>query len=147
LRVRRASNADHDSVNDDLKTGETVFFGFTDANMWAGAAVSAEVPLAELGGAGYPFAEGVRDRHLDYDPSLAPIASGGYTWVAFISRRTHGNLLVKPCFRSERRRDEADLGRGHRSEPDARRGPEPPGPDCKGSPQAHGRYAGHGDAG
>lgn len=57
-----------------------------------------EVPLAKLGGAEYPFAKGSRDRHLDYEPSFAPVASGGYTWVIFISRRTYGNILVNPPY-------------------------------------------------
>ncbi|HEY1957713.1 MAG TPA: hypothetical protein VGH28_18965 [Polyangiaceae bacterium] len=36
------------------------------------------------------------DTTLQYDPSVAPIVSGGYIWVAFTSRRTYGNLSTLP---------------------------------------------------
>jgi hypothetical protein len=52
-----------------------------------------EVRLAQLDGDGYPFGAGDRDRHLSFEPSFAPIASGGYFWVAFHSRRTYGSVL------------------------------------------------------
>jgi hypothetical protein len=37
---------------------------------------------------------GQRDLDLNYEPTIAPIASGGYFWVMFTSRRTWGNRLT-----------------------------------------------------
>ncbi len=54
----------------------------------------AEARLAALDGDGYPFAAGMRDLSLNYEPTFAPVASGGYFWVVFTSRRTYGNLLT-----------------------------------------------------
>lgn len=53
-----------------------------------------EVRLAKLDGDGYPFAAGARDLALNYEPTFAPVASGGYFWVVFTSRRTYGNALT-----------------------------------------------------
>jgi hypothetical protein len=35
-----------------------------------------------------------RDEHLQFYPTVMPVASGGYFWVFFTSRRQYGNLLV-----------------------------------------------------
>jgi hypothetical protein len=35
-----------------------------------------------------------RDQHRSYEPAFAPVASGGYFWLVFHSRRTYGNRLV-----------------------------------------------------
>src|SRR5262249_22938450 len=43
---------------------------------------------------GYPFAAGTRDLGLNFEPSFAPVAAGGYFWVVFTSRRTYGNVLT-----------------------------------------------------
>jgi hypothetical protein len=59
-----------------------------------------EVRCARLDGDGYPFAAGSRDLSWNYEPSLAPVAAGGYFWVVFTSRRTYGNILTgqaEPC--------------------------------------------------
>jgi hypothetical protein len=53
-----------------------------------------EVRLAEANGDSYPFAAGDRDRTFNYEPTFAPVVSGGYAWVVFTSRRTYGNRLV-----------------------------------------------------
>ncbi|MGE3669683.1 MAG: hypothetical protein AB7K71_08485 [Polyangiaceae bacterium] len=53
-----------------------------------------EIPLDRLNGTTYPFGAGDRDRHLNYEPTFAPVASGGYFWVVFTSRRTLGNRLL-----------------------------------------------------
>jgi hypothetical protein len=36
--------------------------------------------------------QGSRDEHLDFYPTVAPIATGGYFWLYFTSRRTYGNI-------------------------------------------------------
>jgi hypothetical protein len=55
-----------------------------------------EVRLANANGDGYPFAAGDRDRSYNYEPTFAPVISGGYAWVVFTSRRTYGNRLTGP---------------------------------------------------
>ena len=43
----------------------------------------------------YSAAAGVaRDRHRSYEPTFAPVPSGGFFWLVFHSRRTFGNTLV-----------------------------------------------------
>ncbi len=50
--------------------------------------------LAKLDGDGYPFAAASpRDLSFNYEPTFAPVPSGGYFWVVFTSRRTYGNTL------------------------------------------------------
>jgi hypothetical protein len=57
-----------------------------------------ETALAALNGTGYPFAAGARDLNLNYEPTFAPVAAGGYFWLVFHSRRTYGNKLTQPAF-------------------------------------------------
>jgi hypothetical protein len=49
--------------------------------------------LGGLNGDGY-VPQGARDENKNYEPTSAPIASGGYFWVMFTSRRTYGNKLL-----------------------------------------------------
>jgi hypothetical protein len=49
--------------------------------------------LGSLNGDGY-MPQGARDENLNYEPTIAPVASGGYFWVMFTSRRTYGNRLL-----------------------------------------------------
>lgn len=35
-----------------------------------------------------------RDENKNYEPTIMPIASGGYFWIMFTSRRTYGNVLT-----------------------------------------------------
>ena len=60
-----------------------------------------EIPLAALNGTGYPFAAGARDLDLDYEPTFAPVAAGGYFWVVFHSRRTWGNAITGAAYNGE----------------------------------------------
>lgn len=53
-----------------------------------------ETRLANLDGDAYPFAAGTRDHSWNYEPTFAPVSSGGYFWVVFTSRRTYGNILT-----------------------------------------------------
>lgn len=43
------------------------------------------------------------DVHLNYEPTVNPVASGGYAWVVFTSRRLYGNVAVIPPFCSDPR--------------------------------------------
>ena len=36
------------------------------------------------------------DTQLNYEPTVNPVASGGYYWVVFTSRRLYGNILTGP---------------------------------------------------
>ncbi len=53
-----------------------------------------ETRLGQLDGDAYPFAAGDRDRNWNFEPTFAPVASGGYFWVVLTSRRTLGNELT-----------------------------------------------------
>ena len=49
--------------------------------------------LDQANGASYlPFPG--RDEHLNFYPSVMPVASGGYFWVFFTSRRQYGNAMA-----------------------------------------------------
>ncbi len=57
--------------------------------------------LANLNGDGYMPA-GARDENKNYEPTIAPIASGGYFWIMFTSRRTYGNKLTGSEYETKR---------------------------------------------
>ena len=77
----RGATADTRYSNSDLYIASTQF-------------ANNEARLATVDGDGYPFAAGSRDLSWNFEPTFAPVASGGYFWVVFTSRRTYGNLLV-----------------------------------------------------
>jgi hypothetical protein len=43
------------------------------------------------------------DADLNYEPTVNPVASGGYAWVVFTSRRMYGNEAIIPPFCSDPR--------------------------------------------
>src|SRR5262249_27804954 len=43
------------------------------------------------------------DANLNYEPTVNPVASGGYAWVVFTSRRMYGNEATIPPFCSDPR--------------------------------------------
>lgn len=43
------------------------------------------------------------DQNLNYEPTVNPVASGGYVWVVFTSRRMYGNVATIPPFCSDPR--------------------------------------------
>lgn len=45
-----------------------------------------------LGPTYLPYGE-ANEGHLNYEPTVLPVASGGYFWVVFTSRRAYGNLI------------------------------------------------------
>jgi hypothetical protein len=46
------------------------------------------------------------DETLNYEPSIAPTASGGYAWMVFTSRRMYGNVAtIDPWFSDPREHD------------------------------------------
>lgn len=91
---------------------------------WASAAGGVVTPLDKLNGVGYlphlatPLAltctadsqavGGIDPGHLDdhnanYEPTVNPVASGGYSWVIFTSRRLYGNVATIPPYCSDPR--------------------------------------------
>jgi len=91
---------------------------------WASAAGAVVTPLDKLNGVGYlPHlatppaltctADGqtvgtidprhVEDHNANYEPTVNPVASGGYSWVKFTSRRMYGNVATIPPFCSDPR--------------------------------------------
>lgn len=48
-------------------------------------------------------AEHALDHEYNYSPSVNPVASGGYVWVVFTSRRRYGNVSTLPPFCSDPR--------------------------------------------
>jgi hypothetical protein len=68
----------------------------------------------QLNGSGYlptlPATDHTDDAHLNYEPTLNPVPSGGYAWVVFTSRRLYGNVAtVKPYWSDPRYRDISTL--------------------------------------
>jgi hypothetical protein len=57
-----------------------------------------EIRLGATNGDGYPFAAGGRDLSYNFEPTFAPLNSGGFAWVVFTTRRTYGNRLTGPAF-------------------------------------------------
>lgn len=47
----------------------------------------------ETGASYLPYGEG-EESNLDYEPTVLPIAVGGYYWVVFTSRRAYGNTIA-----------------------------------------------------
>jgi hypothetical protein len=92
---------------------------------WASAAGGGSTPLDQLNGKGYlpklaapislsclgdnGYQEGTinpdhgDDVDLNYEPTVNPIAGGGYAWVVFTSRRMYGNEADIPPFCSDPR--------------------------------------------
>jgi hypothetical protein len=56
--------------------------------------------LAQVGGLEADHAD---DANLNYEPTVNPVASGGYAWVVFTSRRMYGSVADIPPFCSDPR--------------------------------------------
>ena len=69
-------------------------YGNSDLYIASTQSANNEARLAAVDGDGYPFAAGSRDLGYNFEPAFAPVASGGYFWVVFTSRRTYGNVLT-----------------------------------------------------
>jgi hypothetical protein len=69
--------------------------------------------LDQLNGLGYlpdngaPHKPGL-DATLNYEPTINPIASGGYAWVVFTSRRMYGNVAAEDPWMSDPRHYDAN---------------------------------------
>ncbi len=63
------------------------------------AVLLADEPESRNGGS-YSFPD---DTVLNYEPTVNPIASGGYMWVIFTSRRLYGSVATTPPWQSDPR--------------------------------------------
>jgi hypothetical protein len=43
------------------------------------------------------------DERLNYEPSISPVASGGYAWMVFMSRRRYGNVATRDPWQADPR--------------------------------------------
>jgi hypothetical protein len=64
----------------------------SDLHVVAVDGASPAIPLDLANGLSLP----ARDQHVSYYPTVSPVAAGGYFWVFFTSRRTYGNVMVRP---------------------------------------------------
>lgn len=86
-----------DGVGDDLAT-----WGGNTAKIFAYDRMSQQVVfLSALNGDGY-MPQGARDENKNYEPTISPVASGGYFWMMFTSRRTYGNKLTGSEYETKR---------------------------------------------
>jgi hypothetical protein len=67
--------------------------GVDDLYVAPAQAGATQITLANANGTGVLSAD---SSHLNYAPTVNPIAAGGYIWVVFTSPRDYGNLMVSP---------------------------------------------------
>lgn len=73
---------------------------------WVDTKTKTATRLDKLNGKGYlPTGPNAHDDDttLNYEPSVNPVASGGYAWVVFVSRRLYGNVATVNPFWSDPR--------------------------------------------
>ena len=73
---------------------------------WVDLKTHTAATLANLNGAAYlpsGTANHATDATLQYEPTVNPVASGGYAWVVFTSRRMYGNVATQDPFLSDPR--------------------------------------------
>jgi hypothetical protein len=73
---------------------------------WVDLATKTATPLDKLNGTGYlptygGAHTGVADSNLNYEPTVNSVASGGYAWVVFTSRRLYGNVATTDAYNSD----------------------------------------------
>ncbi len=89
---------------------------------WVNLKTHTAAPLSTVNGVGYlpvgPNSHGLgapdgssleNDTTLQYEPTVNPVASGGYAWVVFTSRRMYGNVATQDPFLGDPRNYNADL--------------------------------------
>ncbi|MDB4995168.1 MAG: hypothetical protein JWM74_2600, partial [Myxococcaceae bacterium] len=76
---------------------------------WVDTATKKAARLDKLNGLGYlPVGGNAHnlDATLNYEPTVNPVASGGYAWVVFTSRRLYGNVAtINPFWSDPRYKD------------------------------------------
>lgn len=93
----------------ELQPGRKAYFetrrgGFGEL-WWANLLDGTSHRLAKLNGDGYLPAtlEHPTDQQVNYEPTVSPIATGGYAWVVFMSRRLYGNVATVDAWTSDPR--------------------------------------------
>jgi hypothetical protein len=80
-------------VNEDLSSR----YGSRGELWWVDLGTGTAATLDQLNGADYLAARPNghdNDARLNYEPTISPVASGGYAWVVFMSRRAYGNVAT-----------------------------------------------------
>ena len=78
---------------------------------WVDLATQTTAPLDNLNGIGSDGKSYLptndknhgQDERLNYEPSISPVASGGYAWIVFMSRRIYGNVATRDPWQSDPR--------------------------------------------
>jgi hypothetical protein len=92
-----------------IESGDQYFYtrsGGKGELWWANLATGESHPLDRANGSDYLPTGPNRhdaDHELGYEPTVAPIASGGYAWIVFTSRRMYGNVATIDPWRSDPR--------------------------------------------
>jgi hypothetical protein len=92
----------NDAVVFEIETASTTEYGFTRDGIrgelwWVDLATKTATRLDKLNGLGFvPTGPNNHDDDttVNYEPTVSPIASGGYAWVVFTSRRLYGNVAT-----------------------------------------------------
>jgi WD40 repeat protein len=76
--------------------------------MWVDTATGNSRALDQANGTGYlpTFGTnhtGANDAKLNFEPTVNPVASGGYAWIVFTSRRSYGNVAAIDAYASDPR--------------------------------------------
>jgi hypothetical protein len=85
------SDAEYDTVSDDPAVTPQPTGDLYIAHIPSKTIATADQLNGIRGGASYlPFPD---DPHLNFEPTILPVASGGYYWVVFTTRRNYGNTI------------------------------------------------------
>ncbi len=90
------TNIEYDTVSDDTSVIPQPTSDIYIAHIPTATNVPADWLNGKANGTYYlPFGEQA-EGHLNYEPTILPLAVGGYYWVVFTSRREYGNTLNDP---------------------------------------------------
>jgi hypothetical protein len=85
------TDAEYDTVSDDTSHVPQPTSDLSIAHVPSKTMASADALNGVANGASYlPFPD---DPHLNFEPTILPVAAGGYYWVVFTSRRNYGNTV------------------------------------------------------
>ncbi len=94
----------------ELSNGNPYSAGRTDVSThgrlyWSDLGTQTAHALDKLNGTGYlpTNSNHPDDTTLNYEPTVDPVASGGYAWIVFTSRRIYGNVATMTPFLSDPR--------------------------------------------
>jgi hypothetical protein len=87
------------------------WYGARSELWWVDLATHTAAPLDGVNGIGPDgkrYIQSASNQHdeddrLNYEPSISPVASGGYAWMVFMSRRLYGNVATSAPWNSDPR--------------------------------------------